>query len=381
MKYLAEFRDPRLATQLVDEIRNAATRRWVLMDVCGGQTHSLLRHGIEEALCESVELIHGPGCPVCVTPPEDIDFAHALSMQPGITITTFGDMLRVPGSHGSLMQARTAGGNVQTVYAPMDAVQLAQQNPDRHFVFFAVGFETTAPATALAVLQASQLGLDNFSLLVSHVRVLPAMESLMAADDNRVQAFLAAGHVCTITGYQEYESFARRYRVPVVIAGFEPIDLLLAIRQCVRLLEADDFRVVNCYARSARVSGNESAQAVLERVYRVADSPWRGFGRLAAGGLELLPSLSRFDARKRFSEVPTLPVLENPRCRSADVLAGRIKPTECSEFGTRCHPDAPLGAPMVSSEGACAAYMRYGKVTAPNSRSVAATQVKPLSSL
>jgi hydrogenase expression/formation protein HypD len=363
VKYLDEFRDPRLASQLVDEIRLSATRRWVLMDVCGGQTHSLLRHGIEEALMESVELIHGPGCPVCVTPPEDIDLAHALSMQEGVTLTTFGDMLRVPGSHGSLMQARTGGGSVQTVYAPVDAVRLAQENPDQHFVFFAVGFETTAPATALAVLQADQLGLHNFSLLVSHVRVLPAMESLMLAEDNRVQAFLAAGHVCTVTGYEQYEAFAQRFGVPVVIAGFEPIDLLLAIRQSVRLLEAKDFRVVNCYARSARFSGNAAAQSVLDRVYRTADSNWRGFGRLPDAGLELHPSLDRFNARKRFSRIPTLPVVENPRCRSADVLAGRIKPIECSEFGKHCHPDAPLGAPMVSSEGACAAYMRYAHIS------------------
>lgn len=250
MKYLDEFRDPQLAARLLSEIRANASRRWVLMDVCGGQTHSLLRHGIEDALLDKVELIHGPGCPVCVTPPQAIDLAQTLARQEGVTLTTFADMLRVPGSFGSLMETRSQGGSVQAVYAPTDAVRLARENPDQQYVFFAVGFETTAPATALAVLQAAQLALDNFSLLVSHVCVLPAMEALMTAEDNRVQGFLAAGHVCTVVGFEDYPAFAQRYGVPVVIAGFEPIDLLMAINQCVGLLEADDPCVVNCYGRS-----------------------------------------------------------------------------------------------------------------------------------
>jgi hydrogenase expression/formation protein HypD len=359
VKYLDEFRDPQLAARLVAEIRSTATRRWVLMDVCGGQTHSLLRHGIEEALLETVELIHGPGCPVCVTPSHAIDLAQKLAMEPGVTLTTFADMLRVPGSLGSLMDTRTNGGSVQPVYAPVDAVRMAQENPDRQYVFFAVGFETTAPATALAVLQAAKLGLTNFSVLVSHVCVLPAMEALVMADDNRVQGFLAAGHVCTVVGFQEYPAFAQQYRVPVVIAGFEPIDLLLAIRHCVGLLEEDDFRVVNCYGRSARQSGNEAAQAVLDKVYETVDADWRGFGVIRRGGLQLHSEFSQFDARTRFAQVSVLPVVENTECRSADVLSGRIKPPECDQFARACCPDSPLGAPMVSSEGACAAYMRY----------------------
>ncbi len=359
MKYVDEFRDPRLARQLVQEIRSIATRRWVLMDVCGGQTHSLLRHGIEDVLADSVELIHGPGCPVCVTPLEAIDFAQTLAMCDGVTLTSFGDMLRVPGSHGSLQATRTEGGSVRTVYAPMDAVQLAQQNPDEQFVFFAVGFETTAPATALAVLQADRLGLQNFSLLVSHVCVLPAMESLMLAPDNRVQGFLAAGHVCTITGYKDYIPFVERFGVPVVVTGFEPIDLLQGIRGAVMQLEAGQSRVVNCYSRSVRKSGNHAAQRAIDEVYEVADRPWRGFGVVSRGGLRLRAGFARYDAVKRFPMEQTLPIVDHSLCRSADVLAGRIKPPECEEFGRGCNPDSPLGAPMVSSEGACAAYFHY----------------------
>lgn len=371
MKYVDEFRDPELATRLVAEIRSAAKQRWVLMDVCGGQTHSLLRHGIEEALDDSVELIHGPGCPVCVTPSHAIDIACDLATGGGVTVTTFGDMLRVPGSHRSLMDARTEGGNVRTVYAPIDAVRLAQEDPGQQYVFFAVGFETTAPATALAVLQAARLGLDNFSLLVSHVRVLPAMESLMLSDDNRVQGFLAAGHVCTVVGFDDYPAFARRFAVPVVIAGFEPIDLLLAISKCVSLLEASDHRVVNCYSRSARSDGNEFARRLLDQVYETVDSEWRGFGTVRGGGLGLREEYARFDAAKRFPSGAMLPVVENRLCRSAEVLSGRIKPPQCSEFATRCQPDSPLGAPMVSSEGACAAYIRYRSAPDPPTDRVA----------
>jgi hydrogenase expression/formation protein HypD len=365
MKYVDEFRDPQLAQRLVQEIRSIATRRWVLMDVCGGQTHSLLRHGIEEALADSVELIHGPGCPVCVTPLESIDLAHAIAMREDVTLASFGDMLRVPGSRGSLLTARARGGTVQTVYAPTDVVTLAQENPDQQYVFFAVGFETTAPATALAVLLADQLRLENFSLLVAHVCVLPAMQSLMLAPDNRVQGFLAAGHVCTITGFNHYRPFVDRFRIPVVVTGFEPIDLLRGIREAVVQLEAGESRVVNCYSRSVRDVGNDAAQRAIADVYEIVDRPWRGFGVIPQGGLRLRERFKRFDAEKRFEMTEAdLPIIDDSRCCSADVLSGRIKPPQCPEFDHGCDPDSPLGAPMVSSEGACAAYYRYQRTNA-----------------
>lgn len=367
MKYVDEFRDPELARQLVAEIRSIASQRWVLMDVCGGQTHSLLRHGIEDALSDVVELIHGPGCPVCVTPLESIDFAQSLALRPGVTLASFGDMLRVPGSEGSLLTTRSLGGTVKTVYAPMDAVQMAQSDPDQQYVFFAVGFETTAPATALAVLQAERLGLENFSLLVSHVCVLPAMEALVQAEDNRVQGFLAAGHVCTITGFDSYRPFASRYKVPVVVTGFEPIDLLRGIRDAVRQLELGGHDVVNCYGRSVSSGGNEAAQRAVEQVYQVGDRPWRGFGVIPAGGLRMRERYRRFDAEQRYRPATPLPVIDDSLCQSADVLAGRIKPTECAQFAGRCTPDSPLGAPMVSSEGACAAYFQYQRSGRPSS--------------
>ncbi len=359
MKYLDEFRDAKLAQQMVEEIRRMSTRRWVLMDVCGGQTHSLLRHGIEEALEDCLELIHGPGCPVCVTPIEAIDLAQSLAMSPEVVLTTFGDMLRVPGSHQSLLSSRSRGGDVRAMYTPMDAVKLAQEFPDRQIVFFAVGFETTAPATALAVLQADRLGLNNFSLIVAHVRVLPAMEALMSAEDNRVQGFLGAGHVCTVTGLEEYRPFVDRFHVPVVVTGFEPIDLLFGIREAVCQLQSGRSELINCYSRSVRTAGNEFAQSAVDQVYEAVDAPWRGFGVISRGGLQLVARYRHFDARRRFSIPAPLRVVEELRCRSGDILAGRIKPTGCPEFGKTCRPEQPLGAPMVSSEGACAAYYRY----------------------
>ncbi len=361
LKYVDEFRDPSLARRLVDDIRRMTTRRWVLMEVCGGQTHSLLRHGIEEELRDTIELIHGPGCPVCVTPAEAIDFAQELALRDEIILTSFGDMLRVPGSRRSLLDVRADGGNVRTVYSPLDAVTLAQKTPDRQIVFFAVGFETTAPATALAVLQAHRLGLENFTVLVSHVRVQPAMEALMQSPDNRVQGFLAAGHVCTITGFGSYDEFVRRFRVPVVVSGFEPLDLLEGIRDCVRQLEAGEAKVTNQYARVTDRDGNLAAQEIVERVYEVTDRPWRGFGVIPDGGVCLRKEFARFDARTRFVQMSSrhaLP-LADVECPAADVLSGRLRPTRCPMFGTRCTPDSPLGAPMVSSEGACAAYFRY----------------------
>jgi hydrogenase expression/formation protein HypD len=365
MKYIDEFRNPDIARALVEDIRRMATRQWGLMEVCGGQTHGLLRHGIEEELRGTVELIHGPGCPVCVTPAADIDFAQQLALHENVILASFGDMLRVPGNRRSLLDVRAAGGQVRIVYSPLDAVTLAQRHPDQHVVFFAVGFETTAPATALAALQAQQLGLENFSLLVSHVRVQPAMEALMQSPDSRVQGFLAAGHVCTITGFDSYNSFVRQFRVPVVVTGFEPIDLLEGIRDCVQQLEAGRAGVTNQYARSVDRTGNKDAQSVVDRVYRVADSPWRGFDVIPQGGLRLRPDFQQLDARHRFQatrEQFELNVLEESDCPAADVLAGRLRPVDCRHFGTRCTPDSPLGAPMVSSEGACAAYYRYHPV-------------------
>ena len=360
MKFLDEFRDFDLARKLVDRIQRLASQPWVIMEVCGGQTHGLLRHGIDEALAGSVELIHGPGCPVCVTPVESIDLACSMSRQPGTLVASFGDMLRVPGSAGSLGQARADGGDVRVVYSPLDAVELARRNPEFQIVFFAVGFETTMPATALAVLQASEWGLQNFSILTAHVRVLPAMQGILNAPDNRVQAFLAAGHVCTITGYRDYEQVANCFKVPIVVTGFEPLDLLEGICDCVTQLEAGGHTVSNRYERSVRPNGNQDAQRFVDQVYEIADRPWRGLGVIRGGGFSLRDTFRRFDAQRRFPFAATaLPILNDVRCRSGEVLTGRIKPRDCPEFGLGCTPASPLGAPMVSSEGACAAYYRY----------------------
>lgn len=361
MKFLDEYRDPVAAQQLVDEIRRVSTRCWTLMEVCGGQTHGLLRHGIAAELQGTVELIHGPGCPVCVTDQADIDYACQLAMRPDVIVTSFGDMLRVPGSQGSLLDARTRGGEVRIVYSPLDAVELARRQPEKQVVFFAVGFETTAPATALAVKQAAQYELDNFSLIVSHVRVQPAMESLVESPDHRVQAFLAAGHVCTVMGYESYERFVERYQLPVVVTGFEPLDLLEGILACARQLETGKARLENCYSRAVQVAGNQSARDLVQDVYQVSDCRWRGFGLIPAGGLALQEQWQQFDARVRFSECG-LPVILNSECRSFDVMTGQLKPPECPHFGKQCIPETPLGAPMVSSEGACAAYYRYAGV-------------------
>ena len=363
MKHVDEFRDPDACRRIQDEIREAASKPWVLMDVCGGQTHGLVKSGIEQELSGVIELIHGPGCPVCVTPSESIDFACELSMRPSITVASFGDMLRVPGTERSLMQARSAGGDVQIVYSPIDAVQFAKQHSDRQVVFFAVGFETTAPATALSVLQASAMNLPNFFLLVAHVRVLPAMEAIVDMPDNRVEAFLAAGHVSTVMGFEDLEAFSSRYRIPVVVTGFEPVDLLCGIRECVRQLESGESMIANQYGRSVDRRGNPSAQAIIDRVYEPATRPWRGFGEIAGGGLKLSREFARFDASLVFDFEDSLPTQQANECLAADVMAGRIKPKECAAFGSRCTPQNPLGAPMVSSEGACAAYYRFDPVT------------------
>jgi hydrogenase expression/formation protein HypD len=365
MKFVNEFRDPIYAKQLVEQIRSIVSKRWTLMDVCGGQTHSLLRYGIEDALSGCVELIHGPGCPVCVTPSEAIDCAQQLSMLPGVVLASFGDMLRVPGSKESLLSVRARGGRIKTVYSPLDALQFAKSNPEAQVVFFGVGFETTAPATALAILQAEQLGLTNFSVLVSHVRVLPAMEALMLSPDNCVEGFLAAGHVCTITGYTSYDAFVERFRVPVVVTGFEPLDLLHGIFEAVRSLEKSSPAVVNCYTRSARRVGNLDAQVILSQVYEVTDCSWRGFGIIPGGGLRLREEYSVFDAARRFGFCEKGQVDLPELCLSSEVMSGRIKPPQCPFFGNQCTPDSPLGAPMVSNEGACSAYMRYQRKILP----------------
>jgi hydrogenase expression/formation protein HypD len=359
MRFVDEYRDPDLADALIKQIRNLATRRWTVMEVCGGQTHSLIRHGIDEALSDCVELIHGPGCPVCVTPAEAIDFAIQLSLEPGVLVASFGDMLRVPGSNRSLLSTRAEGGSGRVVYTPLDAVEMARQNSDRQVVFFAVGFETTAPSTALAVLQADRLGLENFSLVTAHVRVLPAMRAILQDPHNRVQGFLAAGHVCTVTGFREYEELATTFRVPIVVTGFEPVDLLAGLLETVRQLEAGESRVANGYHRAVEDEGNAQARELVDRVYSVADAAWRGLGVIPDGGLVLQPQWDRFDAYQRFPLCLVMMSAPRPECRSGDVLTGRIRPSECPEFGVRCHPASPLGAPMVSSEGACAAYFQY----------------------
>lgn len=367
MKYIDEYRDPQRARQLLAEIRSRATRRWVLMEVCGGQTHSLLRHGIVEELSDVVELIHGPGCPVCVTPAEAIDFAQAIAMQPRTTLVSFGDMVRVPGSQTSLLEIRSQGGRTRTVYSPLDAVELARRNPDQQYVFFAVGFETTAPSTALAVLQADQLKLQNFSMLVSHVRVQPAMETILREPDNRVQAFLAAGHVCTVTGFDSYDSMSKELHTPIVVTGFEPLDLLEGILACVSQLETGRHEVENRYARCVSRTGNTDAQKVIDRVYAVADRPWRGLGEICKGGYVLKSEWAQFDATQLFRSLtndPLLPIIDvDSECMAAEVLSGRLRPTECAAFGNSCTPESPLGAPMVSSEGACAAHFRFGQRT------------------
>jgi hydrogenase expression/formation protein HypD len=358
MKFLDEYRDPKLARRLLQRIHRTVRRPWTLMEVCGGQTHSLLRHGIDQLLPAGLRLIHGPGCPVCVTPLERIDRALALAARPGVIFCSFGDMLRVPGSGGNLLGVRAGGGDVRLVYSPLDAVRLARQHPERQVIFFAVGFETTAPATAIAVRQARQLGLANFSLLAAHVLVPPAVEAILAAPDNRVQGLLAAGHVCTVAGTAAYHILAERYRLPIVITGFEPVDLLAGIGTAVRRLEAGRPGVVNRYARAVRPEGNPTAAAVVAEVYEVCDRPWRGLGVLPASGLRLRPAYRDFDAEARFTVAP-IPAVESPECHSGAVLQGRITPDQCPAFGTRCTPDQPLGAPMVSAEGACSAYWKY----------------------
>ena len=362
MKYLDEYRDAATAKRLIELIRGRATRPWTIMEVCGGQTHNLMKFGIDRALPDAIELVPGPGCPVCVTPLQTIDRALEIAARPDVLFTTFGDMLRVPGSRENLFHIRARGGDIRVVYSPLDAVRLARTNPDLVVVFLAVGFETTAPTAAAAVLQAEALGLSNFTLLVSHVRVPPAMEAILAAPGNRVQAFLAAGHVCTIMGLSEYPPIAQAYQVPIVVTGFEPVDLLDGIRRAIIQLEEGRHEVENQYARSVRPEGNPAARRAIEQVFETIDYPWRGIGAIPRSGLRLRTRYQSFDAERRFpSSQP--PSVESPDCRSGLVLAGRLKPDQCPMFGTVCTPENPLGATMVSAEGACAAYYRYRNTT------------------
>ena len=364
MKYIDEFRDPELARKTLAEIKRITTQPWVLMEICGGQTHAIKRFGIDQLLPEEIELVHGPGCPVCVTPLEQIDKALAIAAMPNVIFTSYGDMLRVPGSGKDLFSVRAQGGDVRVVYSPLDALKIAKDNPDKEVVFFAIGFETTAPANAMAVAQAKKMGLKNFSVLVSHVRVPPAMHAILGSPSNRVQGFLAAGHVCAVMGYWEYPPVAEQYQVPVVVTGFEPVDILQGILKTVRMLEAREVGAANAYARAVTLEGNKPAQAVINEVFVECDRKWRGIGTIPMSGWCLSEAYAEFDAESRFN-VDTITTEESPLCIAGQILQGLKKPTDCAAFGKQCTPETPLGATMVSSEGACAAYYRYGRVSLP----------------
>lgn len=363
MRFLDEYRDATLARQLSGEIKRLTTKSWTIMEVCGGQTHAIVKFGIDELLPRLITLIHGPGCPVCVTPLEMIDKALDIAARSNVIFTSFGDMLRVPGSTTDLLSVKARGGDVRIVYSPLDAVKLAAQNPGKEVVFFGVGFETTAPATAMAAYQAGQQGLENFSMLISHVLVPPAIEALMSSPECRVQGFLAAGHVCAVVGFEEYMPLASRYRVPIVVTGFEPLDILQGILMCVEQLEKGTAEVQNQYVRAVRKEGNRPAQALVSRVFQVVDRKWRGVGEIARSGLGLRDEYAHLDAERRFA-VAGHTVAEPAECISGLVLQGLKRPHECPAFGARCTPEHPLGATMVSSEGACAAYYRYRMIPA-----------------
>jgi hydrogenase expression/formation protein HypD len=362
MKYLDEYRDHRIARRLLDDIARVVTRPWTIMEVCGGQTHTLIRQGIDQLLPEGLELVHGPGCPVCVTPLALIDEAIAIAKRPDTIVCSFGDMLRVPGSAEDLFMARAAGGDVRVVYSPLDALEVARRTRDKTVVFFAVGFETTAPANAMAVKLAKQLGIENFALLVAHVLVPPAIATILVSPGNRVQGFLAPGHVCAVQGWREYEPIARDFCVPIVVTGFEPLDLLEGIRMLVRQLEEGRHDIENQYVRAVVRDGNRAALAVVDEVFETCDRAWRGIGTIPNSGLRLRPAYRRHDAEARFPRADGVPASESEVCIAGDVLIGRAKPHDCPAFGGACTPETPLGAPMVSSEGACAAYFLAGRV-------------------
>ena len=365
MKYLDEFNDPELAKRLLDDIHATVKQPWAIMEVCGGQTHSIIRHGIDQLIPDQVEMIHGPGCPVCVTPLELIDKALEIASRPEVIFCSFGDMLRVPGSGRDLFRVKSEGGDIRVVYSPLDALKFARENPDREVVFFGIGFETTAPPNAMAVFQAKRLGVPNFSMLVSHVRVPPAIDAIMQSPACRVQAFLAAGHVCSVMGTQEYPPLVERYSVPIVVTGFEPLDILEGIRHTVHQLERGESYLDNAYARAVPPEGNLAARKLLSEVFTVTDRGWRGIGVIPDSGWRLSETYRDFDAEYRF-QVGDIHTDESAVCRSGEVLQGLIKPHECAAFGTQCTPRNPLGATMVSSEGACAAYDLYRRLTTPS---------------
>lgn len=360
MKFVHEFRDAAAVASLIETIRGAVTRPWTIMEVCGGQTHAIVKFGLDKLLPPEIELLHGPGCPVCVTPLEMIDRAHALARRPGVIFCSFGDMLRVPGSRGDLLSVKAQGGEVRIVYSPLDAVDIAAANPGRPVVFFAIGFETTAPANAMAVWQARRRGLENFSMLVSHVIVPPVLTAILQSPGNRVQAFLGPGHVCTVVGYREYEPIAAEYRLPIVISGFEPVDLLEGVLTSVRLLEKGEARVENQYRRVVHRDGNRGSQRLLDEVFEICDRKWRGIGIIPKSGYKLRHEFRAHDAERLF-ELEDIETAESPACISGQILKGLKKPKHCPAFGRTCTPQSPLGATMVSSEGACAAYYAYGR--------------------
>ncbi len=360
MKYLSEYRDAHLVLAVIDEIARTLHHPWVIMEICGGQTHSIMKSGLDQLLPAGLELVHGPGCPVCVTSLEMIDKALAVASQPGVIFTSYGDMLRVPGSTGDLFSVRAAGADIRVVYSSLDAVKIAQENPDKQVVFFGIGFETTAPANAMSVIHAQKLGLVNFSLLISQVRVPPAMHTILGSPNNRVQGFLAAGHVCTVMGFWEYPALADKYKVPIVVTGFEPLDISQGILLAVRQLENGTYKAENAYSRVVSFEGNQPAQKVINQVFEDCDQTWRGIGKIPMSGWKLNLNFKEFDAAERF-QVQAIQPLESPLCIAGQILQGLKKPFECPAFGTQCTPEHPLGATMVSSEGACAAYYRYGR--------------------
>jgi len=360
MKYISEYRDANLVKNLLEEIDHTATKDWTIMEICGGQTHAIVRYGIDQLLPEKIELVHGPGCPVCVTPLELIDKAQAIASQDNVIFTSYGDMLRVPGSISDLFSIRASGGDVRVVYSPLDAIKIAQENPSKEVVFFAIGFETTAPPNAMSVLQAKRLGIKNFSVLVSQVRVPPAMHAILSSPQNRVKGFLAAGHVNAVMGYWEYPEIARKYKVPIVVTGFEPLDIVQGILNTVKLLEAGKSEVGNAYPRVVTYEGNQSAQKIINEVFCDCDWKWRGIGTIPQSGWCLRPELGIFNAENRFN-VEDIHPEESPLCISGQILQGLKKPKDCPAFGKECTPETPLGATMVSDEGACAAYYKYGR--------------------
>jgi hydrogenase expression/formation protein HypD len=360
MDFLNDYRNAALTLDLISQINNSVSKPWKIMEICGGQTHAIMQFGLDQLLSPLIELVHGPGCPVCVTSLELIDQALIIAQSPNVIFTSFGDMLRVPGSKQDLFSARANGADVRVVYSPLDAVKIAQMNPGKQVVFFAIGFETTAPAIAMAVLQAKKLGLLNFFILPANVLVPPAMEAILENPHNKIDAFLAAGHVCAVMGYWEYEPLSKKYDIPIIVTGFEPLDLALGINLAVQQLENGINHVENAYKRVVNREGNTAAQHLISQVFSVVDRKWRGIGTIPRSGLGINPSLNHYDANQAF-EIKNLEVKESPLCIAGKVLQGLAKPIHCPAFGKECTPQSPLGAPMVSSEGACAAYYNFAR--------------------